>query len=217
MPQAKFLSKEDCLRAMANTRSNRGAARFLRCSFVHYKKFAKTYTDEEAGLSLWEVHKNQSGTGIPKFLPNKGKEAPLKDLIEGKLAVESFEPAKIKQRLIFEGYLKEECSKCGFHEERLTDKKIPLILQFKDKNRKNYELDNIELLCYNCSFLFATSPISDRQVQAMEDYVEKQASEPDFEIDDYMKDHLKELGLWQEELKPGQEYISPNYQKKLED
>lgn len=217
MPQAKFLSKEDCLRAMANTRSNRGAARFLRCSFVHYKKFAKTYTDEETGLSLWEVHKNQSGTGIPKFLPNKGKEAPLKDLIEGKLAVESFEPAKIKQRLIFEGYLKEECSICGFHEERLTDKKIPLILQFKDKNRKNYELGNIELLCYNCSFLFATSPISDRQVQAMEDYVEKQASEPDFEIDDYMKDHLKELGLWQEELKPGQEYISPNYQKKLED
>jgi 5-methylcytosine-specific restriction endonuclease McrA len=202
---------------MANTRSNRGAARFLRCSFVHYKKFAKTYTDEETGLSLWEVHKNQSGTGIPKFLPNKGKEAPLKDLIEGKLAVESFEPAKIKQRLIFEGYLKEECSKCGFHEERLTDKKIPLVLQFKDKNRKNYELDNIELLCYNCSFLFATSPITDRQVQAMEDYVEKQASEPDFEIDDYMKDHLKELGLWQEELKPGQEYISPNYQKKLED
>jgi len=217
MPQAKFLSKEDCLRAMANTRSNRGAARFLRCSFVHYKKFAKTYTDEETGLSLWEVHKNQSGTGIPKFLPNKGKEAPLKDLIEGKLAVESFEPAKIKQRLIFEGYLKEECSKCGFHEERLTDNKIPLILQFKDKNRKNYELDNIELLCYNCSFLFATSPISDRQVQAMEDYVEKQASEPDFEIDDYMKDHLKELGLWQEELKPGQEYISPNYQKKSVD
>lgn len=217
MPKAKFLSKEDCLRAMANTRSNRGAARFLRCSFVHYKKFAKTYTDEESGLSLWEVHKNQSGTGIPKFLPNKGKEAPLKDLIEGKLAVESFEPAKIKQRLIFEGYLKEECSKCGFHEERITDKKIPLILQFKDTNRKNYELDNIELLCYNCSFLFATSPISDRQVQAMEDYVERQAAEPTFEIDDYMKDHLKELGLWQEELKPGQEYISPNYQKKSED
>jgi hypothetical protein len=217
MPQAKFLSKEDCLRAMANTRSNRGAARFLRCSFVHYKKFAKTYTDEETGQSLWEVHKNQSGTGIPKFLPNKGKEAPLKDLIEGKLAVESFEPAKIKQRLIFEGYLKEECSKCGFHEERVLDRKIPLILQFKDKNRKNYELHNIELLCYNCSFLFATSPISDKQVQAMEDYVEKQSAEPDFEIDDYMKDHLKELGLWQEELKPGEEYISPNYQKKSEE
>lgn len=216
MPQAKFLTKEDCLRAMANTRSNRGAARFLRCSFVHYKKFAKTYTDEESGLSLWELHKNQSGTGIPKFLPNKGKEAPLKDLIEGKLAVESFEPAKIKQRLIFEGYLKEECSKCGFHEERLADKKIPLILQFRDKNKKNYELTNIELLCYNCSFLFATSPISDKQVQSMEDYVEKQATEPDFEIDDYMKEHLKELGLWQEQLKPGEEYISPNYQKKSE-
>lgn len=210
MPTAKFISKDDCLRAMENSRSNRGAARFLRCSFVHYKKYAKTYTNEE-GVTLWEVHKNPSGKGIPKFLPNKGKQAPLKDLIEGRLAVSSFEPAKIKQRLVFEGYLKEECSKCGFHEERLADHKIPLILQFKDRNKTNYELTNIELMCYNCSFLYAVSPITDQQVTKMEDYVDKHGQEIDWEVDDAMKEHLQSLGLWSQELKPGSEYISQEY------
>jgi hypothetical protein len=211
MPAAKFLSKEDCLRAMANTRSNRGAARFLRCSFAHYKKYARLYVDDQTGSTLWELHKNPSGRGIPKFLPNKGKQAPLKELIEGKISVASFEPAKIKQRLIFEGYLKEECSRCGFHEERLSDRKIPLILQFKDKNKTNYELSNIELMCYNCSFLYAVSPITDQQVIKMEDYVDKHGQEVDWEVDDAMKEHLQSLGLWSQDVKPGTEYISKDY------
>lgn len=210
MPNPKFLSKEDCIRAMNNTRSNRGAARFLRCSFLHYKKYARTYTNEN-GITLWEAHKNQSGKGIPKFLPNKGKLAPLKELIEGKLSVDSFEPAKIKQRLVFEGYLKEECSKCGFHEERVADRKIPLILQFKDRNKKNYELTNIELMCYNCSFLYSISPISDKQVSIEEDFVEKQSKSFNWEVDDYMVEHLKSLGLWQEDATPGSEYISKDF------
>ena len=217
MPAAKFLSKEDVLRAMQNTKSNRGAARFLRCSLNHYKKFARVYVDEATGKTLYEIHKNLSGKGIPKFLPNKGKKAPLKDLIEGKLAIESFEPAKIKQRLVFEGYLKEECNRCGFHEERIQDGKIPLILQFKDRNKKNYELDNIELMCYNCSYLYAVSPISEKQVIKMEDYIEKQGGEVNWEVDDAMKEHLQSLGLWEEDVKPGSEYISQTYKENVQE
>lgn len=213
MPPSKFLSKEDILRAMQNTKSNHGAARFLRCSLNHYKKYAKVYIDEATGLDLNELHKNASGKGIPKFLSNKGKKAPLKELIAGTLSIDSFEPAKIKQRLVFEGYLKEECSRCGFHEERLVDQKIPLILQFKDRNKKNYELDNIELMCYNCSYLYAISPISEKQVLKMEDYVEKQGAEVEWEIDDTMKEHLQSLNLWQEAFDPtdGSNYISENF------
>ena len=48
----KFLSKEDLLRAHKNTLSNKAAARYLRVSYVHYKKYALTYIDEETGLSL---------------------------------------------------------------------------------------------------------------------------------------------------------------------
>jgi len=215
MPPSKFLSKEDILRAMQNTKSNHGAARFLRCSLNHYKKYATVYVDEATGLTLNELHKNPSGKGIPKFLSNKGRKAPLKELIAGTLSIESFEPAKIKQRLVFEGYLKEECSRCGFHEERLADQKIPLILQFKDRNKKNYELENIELMCYNCSYLYAISPISEKQVIKMEDYIEKKGPEIEWEVDDSMKEHLQSLGLWKEEFDPtdGNNYISENYKR----
>lgn len=215
MPVSKFLSKEDILRAMQNTKSNHGAARFLRCSLNHYKKYATVYVDEATGLTLNELHKNPSGKGIPKFLSNKGRKAPLKELIAGTLSIESFEPAKIKQRLVFEGYLKEECSRCGFHEERLADQKIPLILQFKDRNKKNYELDNIELMCYNCSYLYAISPISEKQVIKMEDYIEKKGPEIEWEVDDSMKEHLQSLGLWKEQFDPtdGSNYISENYKR----
>lgn len=214
MPLPKFLSKDDCLRAMDNTRSNRGAARFLRCSLNHYKKYARVYIDEASGRTLYEVHKNITGRGIPKFLSNKGKQAPLKDLIEGKLAVDSFEPAKIKQRLVFEGYLREQCNRCGFHEERVTDLKIPLILQFKDRNKKNYELSNIELMCYNCSYLYAISPISEKQVINMEDFIDRSFGDMDWEIDEATKQHLQQFGLFQQtEIDPTdpKQYISSNY------
>ena len=33
--------------------------------------------------------------------------------------------------LIQEGYIQEECTSCGFHERRVLDYKIPLIMHFK--------------------------------------------------------------------------------------
>lgn len=210
----KFLSKDDILRAMDATKSNKAAARFSRCSFPHYRKYAEMYTDEATGKSLYELHKNPSGKGIPKYLKSKGKDASLEDIINGNLSVLSLEPAKIKQRLVFEGYLKEECNRCGFREERVFDRKIPLILQFKDKSRTNYSLDNIELMCYNCSYLYGASPITDEQARAAEDYVERKVPDIDWEIDDAMKEHLSSLGLWQEEPSAGSEYISENYKNR---
>lgn len=207
MANVKFLSKEDLLRAMKVTRSNRAAARYLRVSYNHYKKYARLYKDSETGKSLLEVHKNQAGRGIPKFLSAKGEEPPLMDLIEGRVPVEHFDPQKIKQRIIFEALIEEKCARCGFNERRVTDLKVPLILSHKNGDKKNFHLDNLEFLCYNCSFLYAASPISDKQVEQMEDYVDKSGKEFTWELDDYYIDHLKELGLMDDE-KPGEEYIS---------
>ena len=33
------------------------------------------------------------------------------------------------------------------------DGKVPLVLDFKDGNRKNHKYDNLQMLCFNCSFL----------------------------------------------------------------
>lgn len=203
---SKILTKEDILRAQKVTRSNMAAARYLHVSYNHYKKYAKMYKNDD-GKTLLEAHMNQEGKGIPKFLTNGGKEPPLIDLIEGRLPVEHFDAKKIKQRLIFEGLVEEICANCGFSERRVTDTKVPVILNFKDGNKKNYHLDNLEFLCYNCSFLYAASPIEEKQAEQMEDYVKRDDKEFDWELDEHHIEHLKELGLFNEE-KPGDEFIS---------
>ena len=204
---SKILLREDIERAIKMTKSNKAAARYLHCSFPHYKKYALLYKNED-GVTLFEAHKNQAGKGVPKFLTGRAKEAPLEEILNGTFPVEHFKPAKIKAALIAEGYLPEQCNRCEFGEARLLDGKVPLILTFKDKNKHNYHRDNIELLCYNCSFLYAASPISDEQVEQMEDYVELQVKNYDWEIDQAHIDHLKELGLWEDSKKPGEEFIS---------
>lgn len=202
----KILTKEDIQRAQKVTLSNHAAARNLHVSYPHYKKYAKMFKNEE-GVTLFEAHKNQQGKGIPKYLKGTGKQPALVDLIEGRIPVESFDPVKIKYRLIYEGLLEEKCNKCGFSEKRVTDLRVPIVLNFKDNNKKNYSLDNIELLCYNCSFLYGISPLTDEQARAMESYVEGKHDDFDWELDDYQLEHLKELGLYSEDS-PGEEYIS---------
>ncbi len=69
--------------AHAKTQSNLAAARYLHVSYQHYRKFAKIYVDEVTGKSLFELHKNQCGKGIPKFLKHTKKE--VKTLLENVL------------------------------------------------------------------------------------------------------------------------------------
>jgi hypothetical protein len=157
----------------------------------------KLYVDEESGKTLFEVHKNQSGKGVPKFLKSSGKEPALTDIIEGKINPASFSPDKLKYRLTTEGYLEECCGNCGFNERRVTDHKVPLILHFKDKNKLNYNLDNIEFLCYNCYFLFIGEVFTERDIQKLEDNksVTKTTEAVDMQLDGYHLQRLRELGL----------------------
>ena len=196
MPSAKPLLKEQILAAMSQTLSNKAAARYLHVSYTHYKKWAKTYDATEEGYSnLFDQHLNQAGKGIPKFLRGQGKEPALLDIIEGRIDASSFAPDKIKYRLITEGYLKEECAICGFHERRVNDYKIPLLLNFKDKNKNNYRKENIELLCYNHYYLQIGDIFTEKQVKGIEDHVPTYQSEVEWELDDYQRKQLEQLGL----------------------
>tara|TARA_R110000824_G_scaffold89733_2_gene219748 strand:- start:1351 stop:1995 length:645 start_codon:yes stop_codon:yes gene_type:complete len=197
MPAAKVISKEMCLAAMNKTQSVKAAARYLNCSYQHLKRYMKLYQDVETGMTLFDKHKNQSGKGIPKFLSSKGKEPALLDIIEGRIDASSFSPEKIKYRLITEGYLEEECDKCCFQERRVTDYKVPLILNFKDKNKKNYNKENIHFLCYNCYFLYIGNVFTAKDIEQLEDHVplNNTTEAINFELDDYHMQRLKELGL----------------------
>jgi hypothetical protein len=148
----------------------------------------------------------------PKFLSNNGnkkKDPALLDVIEGRIDPAHFNPQKIKYRLITEGYLKEECSNCGFHERRVSDYKIPLILHFKDKNKQHYRLENLEMLCYNCYYLTVGDVFNNKQIEGLEDHKPVNESDVDWELDDYTLQRLQELGL--EQISPpedGSEFIS---------
>lgn len=205
----KPLSLDDIKRAMAMTKSNKAAARYLHVSYQHYKRYAKNYTDED-GITLFEKHKNQAGKGISKFLPNKGKHPPLQDILEGRVPIDSYTPEKLKVRLIQEGYIQECCSVCQFAERRVTDYKVPLLINFKDGNKKNWSLDNLEMLCYNHYFLHVGNIFTDKQLQHIEDYNPPPTSTQvvDWEMDDWYKEHLTNLGLMDKEAEEGEEFIS---------
>jgi hypothetical protein len=198
MPAAKRYSKEDILRAMRFTKSNRAAAKYLGCSYQHYKPYAKLFRvddNDHNSPTLFDTHKNQCGRGIPKFLPNKRREPNVKNIIETGTGWESFTPDKIKARLIAENYLKDECYHCGFAERRVTDYRIPLLLNFKDGNKNNYLLDNLELLCYNDYFLLVADPLTPDQVRHIQDNTEVKAVSHEWDLDESHLDNMRALGL----------------------
>lgn len=193
MPKAWHLTREDILNAMAKTKSNRAACRYIGCSYHHYKRYAKLYTTED-GKNLFDIHLNRSGKGIPKFLSTNGKHTSLIDILEGRVPLYNFTPQKIRDRLIVEGFLDERCHKCDFHEKRVIDNKCPLILNFIDGNKKNYNLRNLELICYNCYFLFVNDVFTEKQVNHLEDYTPTpKTQQVNWETDERLEEHFKYL------------------------
>jgi len=202
MPKAKPLTKQDLLRAMEYTKSIRAAANYLGCSYQHVKPYFKIYRvddNDPNSPTLFEVHYNQKGKGIPKFLPQTKKDPTVKLILEGGDGWQSFTPEKIKVRAINEGFLKECCDKCDFSERRVLDYKVPLLLNFRSGNKADYRLENLQLLCYNCYFLFVGNVFTDGQLQDIESNREAKEKSFDWQLDDKQIENMRSLGLWDEE------------------
>jgi hypothetical protein len=190
----KPITKEQLLAAMKMTKSNMACARYLGISYMHYSRYAKSYIDEETGKTLFDLHKNQSGKGIRKFLG--GKDLDLEALMSGELFVKSLNVNRYKDKLIQEGYIEEKCNSCGFNEQRVNDYKAPLLVHFKDGNKMNWKIENIELLCYNCYFLQIGDVFNTKQIKNIEeDAPVKKDDQIDWEMDDNMLEHFKDIGL----------------------
>ena len=134
--------------AIKNSQSAKGAARYLGVAYNTFKRYATKYVDED-GVSLFEKCKNPTGKGI-KHIIDYDKRYPLDDILAGKYP--QYQDWRLKDRLLRMGYLEENCYNCGYCEKRLTDNKSPLILEYRDENQTNRELQNLYLLCYNCHF-----------------------------------------------------------------
>lgn len=187
----KPLDREDIERAMRVTLSNKGAARYLCVSLEKYKKYASMFTDNN-GINLYEKHKNKSGAGVPKMSLRKNYTPGLLDLLEGRVNTLFFSMKNVKERLIKEGFIKEECGRCGFKERRVLDQKVPVILHFKDGNKKNWKLDNLEFLCYNCYYLVIGDVFEKNQLDAMERYTSLVTKNIDLDLPPSQEKLIKE-------------------------
>ena len=201
-PKPKIYSKEDLLRAMKVTKSVRAAARYLNCSYQHIKPYFKSFRvddNDPNSPTLFDVHKNQVGKGIPKFLKHHGKDPDLQKILSGELYTESFSIDKFKRRLIQEAILAEECTCCGFKEQRVSDYRVPLLVNFKNGNKRDWKQDNLEFLCYNCYYLTIGDIFTPKQIQGIEDTYEiPKRQEVKWEMDDAMYEQFKSLNLLDE-------------------
>jgi len=133
------LTKNMIINAQENTKSASEAARWLEVSYNTYKKWARFY-------NVFEQHKNQSGVGVKKGWASY--KIPLEEVFKGRKT--NYSLATLKKRMIEEGYWTEDCHICGWNEERLTDGRICLSIDFIDGNSENKNIENMRLLCPNC-------------------------------------------------------------------
>lgn len=150
----KPITQLEVIEALEKSTSARKAAKRLGVSYQTFKTYAKKYG----------VHKTPGWPPTKKNFenrvlvdPNKGR-YPIQDVLDGKYP--DFPIHRLKDKLIRSGIKKSECEQCGFHERRLTDGKLPLLLNFEDGNKHNHKLENLRLLCYNCTFTSGKGYIS---------------------------------------------------------
>lgn len=81
-----------------------------------------------------------------KMRLNKGA-IPIEEIIfEGKHPL--FSTKHLANRLVKEGYKEYKCERCGV--SSWQGKPLTLQLHHKDENKRNHNLENLELLCPNC-------------------------------------------------------------------
>lgn len=208
----KVLSEGTIRNAMQHTQSNHQAARYLRMSYDTYKKYAKMYVDRETGKTLFEMHINHFGKGIKKVRWTHDMSVEKLDEILTKSKYKPFNVEKVKQRLLYEGRLKHECYRCGHSEKRVVDYKQPLLLNFRNGDKNDWRIENLEMICYNCYFLYIGNLYTEKQVRNVEDITApvQKVAEIDPDIDDYYLQHFKELGLMgdDQDYEEGDEFIS---------
>jgi len=205
------LSEAVIRNAMKHTQSNFQAARYLNVTIETYRKYARLYIDQESGKTLYELHKNNSGKGIKRVRWRHEISIEKINEIMSSESYRAINQQKLKNRLIYEGILRMECYKCGHHEKRVVDYKQPLILSFKDGNKHNWKLANLQMLCYNCYFLYIGNLFPEKQIMRLEDAnaTVLKKGEIDWQVDDSFLQHFKELGLEPDEnYEEGDEFIS---------
>ena len=120
------------------------------CRKLQIKPAGGNYTTLKQKFQHWQIdtqHFRGRGWNIGlKFKPN-----PPMDLKEILIDGSTYQPYKLKRRLIQEGVFNKHCQHCGLI--TWQDQPIPLELHHVNGKRMDNRLENLELLCPNCHAL----------------------------------------------------------------
>lgn len=200
------IPEEKIREAMANTTSNKKAAQYLEVSYPTYKKYAKGYVDMETGKTLFEIHQNQAMKGVIGRSWVGGKRRFNWDnILQQNQKATPERLTRLKQSLIDNEKLEYRCYRCNFKETRVEDGKCPLLLNFKNGDKTDWRVQNIELVCYNCAYLHCLDFYEDSVIEKVETLTMispqgKKERKEFYELDDFYIDHIKKLGLDTEDL-----------------
>jgi hypothetical protein len=129
------------LEAQEKTKTAVAAAEYLNVNYYTYRRYALMF-------GIWKTNATYRKEGIQQDA-EKGK-YPLSRILNGEFP--DYPVFRLKDKLINGNVKKPECEQCGYKERRITDGKMPLIINFEDGNNKNHRPENIKLYCYNCTF-----------------------------------------------------------------
>jgi hypothetical protein len=147
------LSESEIKEAQSHTDSATESAKYLEVSYKIYRKYCKQY-------GIWKTNPWSKGSKKKYFDPSRGK-YPLNDILTGKYP--NYSTYRLKDLLIRSGIKANRCERCKEGRRRFGDNEIPLLLDHIDGNTKNHKLDNLEILCYNCIFLFGRGYLRGRK------------------------------------------------------
>jgi hypothetical protein len=149
------LLESEIVEALDKAPSALKAAERCGVSYPTFRKYAVLYgVFRTPG---YPVLKGGSAIKRGPISPYAGK-FPLNEILENKHP--GFPAHRLKDKLIRSGLKKCECEQCGYSERRVTDGKIPLLVNFDDGDNNNFLIENLKVMCYNCTFTSGRGYIS---------------------------------------------------------
>jgi len=146
----RMILESEILAAQSMAKTEKQVALKLGVAYVTYQKYATMY-------GIYGRVMNRAGRGINKPVKNEnGGKYPLNRILLGEFP--DYPIARLRLRLIRSNKIEPKCCTCGFCSKREIDGKYPLILGFKDGNKKNKLEANLQLYCYNCYFMNVNAP-----------------------------------------------------------
>lgn len=164
-----------------NILSNRAAAEYLNVSFNRWKKYASLYIDKESNKSYFQLLLDRSNKlkgnrllRLKELHRKKNWDAwyvnnIINKLNNNDLDIKIYTHKRLKEFLISNNLLNARCACCGYGEKNLVTNKVPLLIDHINNDWKDFKVDNLQLLCFNCFFQLVGNPLD--HYKSKKDYI----------------------------------------------